>query len=73
MTLRELSNTNLFPGDTKIFFEGHNGNRFWVLEFDYKATISNCTTFFNDTVLNREILYIQAYGHDTILVVFKGE
>ena len=73
MTLRELSSMDLFPKETKIFFERYNGSNFWIMKNDYKATISNCTKFFNDAVLNKEIEYIQAYEYNTILVSFKGE
>lgn len=73
MTLKELSNANLFPGSTKIFLEGHNGSTYWIKKMDYKATISNCMSFFNDTFLNKEIQFVQPYEYDVILVIFKGE
>lgn len=68
MTLRELIKINLFPLDTKIYFNRPNG----VFEFDNKIMVSNCLSSFIDEVLDLEILMVQP-EYNAIMIYFKKD
>lgn len=72
MTLRELSKTNLFPSDTLIYIERHEGCRYYINKLSHKVTFANCLRTFVDMVLDQEINFLEPTV-GAIIIHFKEE
>ena len=70
MTLRELKNLHILSSDIYIYLYRSNGSEEYILKFDHKVKMNNLEKCLNDSILNKEIHFIQP-EENAIIVYFK--